>query len=170
MWDFLVVFSFCKTKGDYDWKHNCCRLFVRNLASGLLQIGQKIGKMTMTSQFSDMTSTSNFFEVILFLLSSLVTGRSFMSISLRLLELWQEIRKSEIPTSEFCPISGNSGELWIPNLARMSLIECCWTLQSPGFTAFTVLELLRENQLGEGGVKLPPLPTQIKVKLGTVLT
>ena len=44
----------------------------------LLQNGQKSGKMKMTSQFSDMTSSSNFFDVVLFLLSSLVTGLSFM--------------------------------------------------------------------------------------------
>ena len=62
----------------------------------------KIPKMTMTSQFADMTSTSNFFDIFLFLLSSLVTGPSFMSISSLVLELWQfsfirdwpEIRKS----------------------------------------------------------------------------
>ena len=84
----------------------------------------KIRKMTMTSQFSDMMSSSNFFDVVLFLLSSLVTGPSFMSISSLVLELWQfsfirdwpEIRKSEIPPSEFCPISGYWDELWIPNL------------------------------------------------------
>ena len=100
----------------------------------------------------------NFFDVVLFLLSSLVTGPSFMSISSLVLELWQfsfirdwpEIRKSEIPSSEFCPISGDWGKLWIPNLARMSLIECYWMLQNSRVTAFTVLELLRENQL-EGG-------------------
>ena len=87
----------------------------------------KIRKIPMTSQFSDMTSTSNFFDVLL-LLSSLVTGPSFMSILLLVLELWQfsfisdrpEIRKSEIPPSEFCPICGSWGKLWIPNLARMS--------------------------------------------------
>ena len=128
----------------------------------------KIRKMTMTSQFSDMTSTSNFFDVVLFLLSSLVTGPSFMSISSLVLELWQfsfvrdwpEIRKSEIPTSEFFPISGDWGELWIPNLARMSLIECYWMLQNSRATAFTVFELLRENQLGGGGVGkiTPPHP------------
>ena len=69
-----------------------------------------------------------FFDVVLFLLSSLVTDPSFMLISSLVLELWQfsfirdwpEIRKSEIPPSEFCPISGDWGELWIPNLARMS--------------------------------------------------
>ena len=56
----------------------------------------------MASQFYDMTTASNFFDVILFLLSSLVTGASFMSIS----------------------------------YSRIA--------------AFTVFELLRENQLDEG--------------------
>ena len=110
----------------------------------------KIRKMTMTSQFSDMTSTSNFFDVVLFLLSSLVTGPSFMLISSLVLELWQfsfirdwpEIWKSEIPPSEFCPISGDWVKLWIPNLTRMSLIECYWMLQISRVTAFTVFELL----------------------------
>ena len=114
----------------------------------------KIRKMTMTSQFSDMTSTSNFFDVVLFLLSSLVTGPSFMSISSLVLKLWQfsfirdwpEIRKSEIHPSEFCPISGDWDKLWIPNLARMSLIKCYWMLQNARVTAFTVSELLKENQ------------------------
>ena len=36
-----------------------------------------------------MTSSSNFFHVALFLLLSLVTGPSFMSISSLGLELWQ---------------------------------------------------------------------------------
>ena len=39
-----------------------------------------IGKMAMASQFYDMTSSSNFFDAALFLLSSLVTGPSLMSI------------------------------------------------------------------------------------------
>ena len=100
----------------------------------------------------------DFFDVALFLLSSLVTGPSFMSISSLVLELWQfhfirdwpEIRTSEILPSGFCPISGDGGELWIPNLARMSLkniTECC---NMSGVTAFTVFELLRENQMGGG--------------------
>ena len=90
----------------------------------------KIQKMTMTSKFYDMTSMSDFFDVVLFLLSSLVTGQSFMLIASLVLELWQfsftrdssEIRKSEIPTSQFCLRSADWGELWLPNLARMSLI------------------------------------------------
>ena len=125
-------------------------------------------KVTMMSQFSDKTLSSDFFYVVLFLVSSVDTGPIFISISSLVLELWQfsfirdwpEIRKSEIPPSEFFPISGDWGELWIPNLARMSLIECYWMLQNSSVTAFTVFELLRENQLG--WVKLPP--TQIRVK------
>ena len=117
----------------------------------------KIRKMAMMSQCFDMTSLSDFFDVVLFLLSSLVTGPRFMSISSLGLELWQfsfirnwpEIRISKIPPSEFCPISGDWGELWIPNLARMSLIEFYWMLQNSRITAFTVFELLRENQLGK---------------------
>ena len=35
-----------------------------------------------------------------------------------------EIQESEIPPSEFCPISGDWGELRIPNLARLSLMKC----------------------------------------------
>ena len=123
----------------------------------------KVGKMTMTLQFSDMTSSSNFFDVVLFLLSSLVTGSSFMSISSLVLELWQfsfirdwpETRKSEIPPSKFCSMSGECGKLWIPNLGQMSLIEFYWMLQNARVTAFTVFKLLRENQQvrdgGEGG-------------------
>ena len=126
--------------------------------------------MTMMSQFSHMTPTSIFFYVILFLLSSLVTGPSIMSISPLVLELWQfsfirdwsDIQKSEIPPPEFSPISGDWGELWIPNLARIFLIACYWMLQNYRVTAFTVFVLLRENQ-GGGGKITPPSPTQIKI-------
>ena len=96
----------------------------------------------MASQFPDMTSTSIFFEVVLFLLSGLVTGLSFMSISALVLELWQfsfirdwpETWKSEIPSSEFFPIFEDWGEVWIQNFARMSVIKCYWMLQIYRFT------------------------------------
>ena len=114
-----------------------------------------------------MKSTSKFFDVVLFLLSSLVTGPRFMSISSLVLELWQflfirhwpEIWKSEIPTSEFFSISGDWGELWISNLARMSLIECYRMLQSSRVTAFAIFELLTEHQLGGGKITHPPPPS-----------
>ena len=69
-------------------------------------------------------------------------------------------RNSEIENnlSEFCPTSRGWGELGIPNLAWMFLMKSCWILQIAWITAFTVSELLRENQ---HGVKLPR--TQIRV-------
>ena len=47
----------------------------------------EIGKIAMTSQLSKMTSSSNVFDVVLFLLSSLVSDTSFMLISSLLQEL-----------------------------------------------------------------------------------
>ena len=142
-------------KGDFYWK---CK-FSMHLKSGFRMAPNwsKIGKMTMTSQLADITSSLTFFDVVLFFLLSLVTGPSFMSISSLVLELWQfsfirdwpEIRKSEIPLSEFCPISGDWGSLGIPNLAGMFLMKCYWMVQNARVTSFTVSELLRLNQQEE---------------------
>ena len=70
-----------------------------------------------------------FFDVVLFLLPSLVTGPSFMSISLLVLEFGQfsftrDGPKNRKYPSEVCSISGNWGELEIPNLAQMFLMKC----------------------------------------------
>ena len=111
----------------------------------------KIRKMTMTSQFSDMTLTSTFWRFFVSLVKfsywsnfhvNIVTGSRLWQFFF--IRDWPEIRKSETPPSEFCPISGDWGEIWVPNLARMSLIECYWMLQN---SRVTVFELLRENQL-----------------------
>ena len=64
-----------------------------------------------------MTEPFNFFDVFVFLFSSLFTGPYFMSISFLVLELYQfavirdrsEIRKSEILLSKFYPIFGDWG-------------------------------------------------------------
>ena len=57
---------------------------------------------------------------------------------------------------------GEWADLWIPNLARMSLIECYWMLQNSRVTVFTIFEWLRGNQL-EGGGEITLPPTQIRV-------
>ena len=122
----------------------------------------EIRKMTMTSQFSETTSTSNFFDVVLFLLSSLVTGLSFMSVSSLVLELWQlsfirdwpEIRKSEIPQSE----TGRQGRAMDTKFGTSVSNRMLLNAAKFQGTALTVFELSRENQLGGGGVKLPPPP------------
>ena len=104
-----------------------------------------------------MTSSSNFFDVAVFLLPNLVTSSSFMSISTLVLELWQlsftrdwpEILKSEIRPSEFCSIPGTWGELGTPNLARTSLMKSYCMKQNVRVTAFTVSKLLKENKQGK---------------------
>ena len=123
----------------------------------------------MTSHIWDMTSSSNFFDKILSLLSSLVTSPSFMSISSLVFELlqfpfkkdWSEIRKSEIALSEFCPVSADWDELGIPPLGRTSLIKCYWRET-----------LLRGNQQdggGGGGVKLSPPSTNPDIRLKDII-
>ena len=56
------------------------------------------------------------------------------------------IRKLEIPSSEFCPISGDWYKSGIPNLVRISVIRLYGMLQNTRVAAFTVSELFRENQ------------------------
>ena len=129
--------------------------------------------MTMTSKFSDMTSLLISFGIVLFHLSGLVAGLSFISISSPVLGLWQfsftkewpEIRKPEIFPFKCCPISRDWEELGNPNLPRMFVITCYWMLQNARLTAFTVSELLRENQQeGEEGGVLPTPPSEIRLK------
>ena len=76
----------------------------------------------MTSQFADMTSSSNFLGIFLFLLSSLFTGPSFMSISSLVLVLW-------LMTSFFYkrltrnPEIGNT-TIWVfPNIWRLGWVK-----------------------------------------------
>ena len=128
--------------------------------------------MTMTSQFSDNRYRQFFLTLLYF--SWQVTGQSLMLISSLVLELWQfsfrsdwpEIRKSDIPLCEFSPISGDWGELGIPNLTRMSVINCYWIIQNARVTVFTFSELLRENQQGgwRKGCGRRQTNTEIRVK------
>ena len=127
----------------------------------------KIQKITMTSHFSDMTLSSNVLEVVLFLLSSLVTGPSFMSISSLVLELWQfyfirdwpEIRKSKIPPTGFWLISRDGVKLWMPNYGRMFLIEYYWMLQhARGYRFYRFWVIKGKPTWGEGKITLPLHP------------
>ena len=134
----------------------------------MLQIDRKFKKWQWRHKFLTWRHR-HFFDIALFLLSRLVTGPIFMSVSSLVLELrqfrfirdWQEIRKSEIPPSVFCSISGYWDNLRIPNMARTSLIKCYWMMQNARVTAFTISELLRENQQRGVGGKITPLPPRL---------
>ena len=52
-------------------------------------------------------------------------------------------------------LSGDWGELWIPHLARTSLIEFYWMMQIYKVTAFAIFELLMETQLEGGDYPFP---------------
>ena len=140
-------------KGHCKWKYKIYRLCIQNPASRLLQIGHILEKWQSRHNSPTWRHCQFFLDVVLFLLSILNTGLSFMSISLLLLKFcqftfirnWPEIRKSETPPSKFCPISGDWGELEIPNLARVFLIKCYQMMQNSSVTACTVSKLLREN-------------------------
>ena len=106
-----------------------------------------------------MTSSSDFLT-LLFVLSSLGAGPSFMQMSLLVLKLGQFLFiKDWLEIWKF----GDWDQLGIPNFAQMSLMKSYWMLQNARVADFTVSELLRENQQG-GWSKITPHPTQIWVK------
>ena len=90
-----------------------------------------------------------------------------MSISSLVLELlqfsfirdWPETWKSNIPSPEFQPISGDWDELVILNLVRMFLIKFYWMLQNPRVTAFTVFWVIKEKLIRIGDSN--PLPPRL---------
>ena len=127
-------------------------------------------KIAMTSQFSEMMSSfadAVYWLCFVFLVNlsywpnfhvNIITGSGVVTIFFYK-GLTRNLENGNTPF-EFCPISGDWGELEVPNLARTSPIKCYWILQSARVTPFTVSELLRKNQ--QGG-KITPLPTQIRV-------
>ena len=90
-------------------------------------------KITVTWQFDDMKSSSFFFFLWRYSVSfvnfsywskfyvNVIDGSGAMAISFT--RDLPEIRKSETPPSEFCPISGDLREWGIPNLTHMSLMN-----------------------------------------------
>ena len=134
----------------------------------------KITKMTMMSQFFDMASSSFFFffDVVLFVLSGLVTGPSFMSISSLVLELWQFYfigidQKSENRNTSTWILSNiwRLGLVRVPNLVRMSIIKFYWMLQnaSCSFCRFWVIKgkpivCVSGSRGGRGNLPPPPPP------------
>ena len=124
----------------------------------------KIRKITMISQFANMTSSSTFLDVILFLLSSLVywskfhvniiTGSGVMTIY-----FYKGLTRN--------PEIGNTLVWVLPNIWKLGQVSDTKLgtqvsnemLLNVRVTALTISELLRENQHeGGGGEGLPPHP------------
>ena len=92
-----------------------------------------------------MMSLSNSFDVVLFPLSSLVTGQvscqyhhCFWSYDNFLLQGIDQKSWNGKYLFEFSPISEGWDELGIPDVAGMPLIKCYWMLQNASVAAFTV--------------------------------
>ena len=73
----------------------------------------------MALQFSDMMSSLIFFDVVLFLLSSLITCASFMSVPSPVQELWQFLLIRDWPE-----IWIRKYPIWVlPNIWRMGRVK-----------------------------------------------
>ena len=131
----------------------------------------------MTSQFAKMTSSSIFFDVVLCFLSSL-DGASFKSISSLVLELRQF---TFIRDGQKIQKSKKKKILVLPNIWRLEQVrdtkfgtdifnEMLLNAAKCQGSTFTVSEVLRENQQGREGVKLPPFPPTSNPPHPTFLT
>ena len=115
----------------------------------------------MMSPIGDMTSLSDFFDVSVFFLSSLVTDPSFTSISWLVLELWQflfvknwsEVRKSLPNIWKAEQLRDTKFGTNFPNKTLLNATKC----QSYSSYCFWVIKK-------KTTVKWPPTPNQIRVK------
>ena len=131
--------------------------------------------MIIISQFCDMTSSSTFFDVVLFFLSSLVTDPNFMSISFLVLELrqfsfirdWPEIRKLEILTSVIkSPNIWRLGQVRGTKFGRNGSNKILLKAEKCQGYSFNRFELLRGNQQGGRITRPPPPPITHTPRLG----
>ena len=158
-------------KDYYLWKYKFYRLCVWKIR---LSYGSEFAvnwKMAITSQFSDMMSSSTFLTLLCFscqvqLLNkfhvNIINGSGVMTVSF----YKGLIRNLEI---------GDTPVWVLPNIWSLGRVkdtkfganmpnEMYWKSQYVKVTAFTVSELLRENQQG---VKLSP--NQIRIKIVTTI-
>ena len=109
-----------------------------------------IGKMTMTSQIVGMTYRQFFWHCYVSPVNcsywpkfhvNIITGSGVMTI-LVYKRIDQEFENRKYPPSEFSPISGCCGELWILNLTPMSLVESYIVLPNIRVTTLLFLSYL----------------------------
>ena len=110
-----------------------------------------------------------FFDVVLFLLSSSVTGTSFMPVSPLVLELWQFSSIRDWPGIRKYP------RLSLPNIWRLGRVRDTkfgpnvsnkMLLNAAKCQGYSFCCLLRENQQdGGGGIKLPSPPPKLGLRV-----
>ena len=147
----------------YYWKHNLCRLCVRNPASGLLQIIQKSEKDNDITIFRHDANIKFSWRCFVSLLKfcylskfnvNIITGSGIMEIY-----FYKGLTRN--------PEIGNTPVWVLPNIWRLGRvmdtkfgtnISNRMLLQNSRVAAFTVFELLRKNQLRGGKITPSSFP------------
>ena len=114
-----------------------------------------------------MTSASTFFDVILFLLSILVTDPSFMSLSIPVLELWQFAFDQKSGNWKHPRVLSNIwsvGQVRYPKIGTGVSYKMLLNAAKCQGYSFHLFWVIKGKPTGEG-IKLPPPPTtQIRIK------
>ena len=154
----------------YWWKHRFYRL-VRDPASGFLQIGRKLNKWQSCHNLSTWRHCQTF------LLSILVTGPNFMSISSLVPELWQFFfykglnRNQEIQNFPVWVLPNILRVGWVrgikfgTNVSNKMLLNVAKG-QCYSFYHFWFIKGKPTKEGGGGGKFTVPPPIQIRVKAG----
>ena len=162
------VFSFRKTKGYYYWKYNFCRLFVRNPAFGLFQIGQKSKKRQWRHNFPTWRHVNFFWLCFVSLVKfsywskfhvNIITGSGIMTIF-----FYKGLTRN--PEIENTPV-------WVlPNIWRLGRVMDTkfgtnesnrMLLNAAKFQGYSFYRFWAvKKKPTKGAVKLPPPPTQIR--------
>ena len=128
--------------------------------------------MAMTSQFSEMTSSSIFWRCFVSLVNfsywskfhvNITTGFGVMIIS-----CYKGLTKN-LEIGEFSPISRDWGELGLPNLARTPLIKCYYIYQRYSFYRFWSIRGIPTGRDKIPRPTTPPAPPKLRLSLLTII-
>ena len=128
----------------------------------------KIGKMTMTSWIHHQIFWCLFVSLVQFSYWSRFHVYIIGASGVMTIFFYEGLNKNpdiRNTPSEFCQMSGDWRNFMVLNLAQISLMRCYWTLQNVRVKAFTISEVLRENQQEGGRVKCPPTQSPPKLEL-----
>ena len=173
----IFLFRFCKTKGYCCWKHNFCKLFVRNPASELLQIGQNSEKWQWRHNLPTWRQRHIFWRCFVSLIKFSYWSKFHVNISTgsRIMTIFfhkRLTRNLEI---------GNTTVWVLPNIWRLGWVMGTkfgtnvpnrMSLNAAKFQGYNFDRSWVIKGKPTGRVKLPPPPTttQIRVNVASFLT